>query len=237
MTILDGSHYGVKVSPSQWQTVWLWIESGAPYAGSYAALRNEQEQAAAYTAVAKVFHEGGEVLKRRCGQCHALGDPASERGRPLPFNPIAARNRRGLTRPTGIWERVVLEDDPLTRFSSNILLNLTRPHLSPLLLGPLAKKAGGYGSCGSVFTSTEDADYRRLLSVIEQSKARLDAVPRYGMPDFKPNRQYLREMVRYGVLAPSFDLSKDDIDVFQLDQAYWRTSWHRPAGALIERRR
>ncbi|MCY3022647.1 MAG: hypothetical protein NTW87_27005, partial [Planctomycetota bacterium] len=35
----DGSHYGAKVSPRQWRMLWLWIESSAPYAGTYAGLR------------------------------------------------------------------------------------------------------------------------------------------------------------------------------------------------------
>lgn len=225
---LDQSHYDVRVSPGQWRTVWLWIESGAPYAGSYAGLRNERDQAVAYRAVANVFHQGADVLRRRCSECHVLGDPRNEKGKPLPFSPITARNTRGLSRRIGIHERVVLPDDPLTRFSTHILLNFSRPNLSPLVLGPLAKEAGGYGSCGSVFATTDDPDYRRLVSAIDNGKAELDAAPRYGTPGFRPNGQYVREMIRYGVLPPSFDPLKDAIDVFRADQAYWKSLWHEP---------
>jgi hypothetical protein len=44
------------------------------------------------------------------------------------------------------------------------------------------------------------------------------------------NRQYLREMKRYGILPPQFDVAKDPINVFQVDQAYWRSAWPAPDG-------
>ncbi len=225
---LDQSHYDVAVSPDEWRTVWLWIESGAPYAGSYAGLRNASDQSIDFTATARVFVNGNEVLKRRCSACHAIGDFKNETGKPLPFVPNMTRNSRGLNRPTGIHERVVLPDDPLTQFSENILVNLTRPHLSPLLLGPLAEEAGGWGSCGQVFADTDDADYRVLLTLLEKAKSDADARPRYATPDFRPNRQYIREMKKYGILKPDFDAEKDPIDIFQVDQAYWRSFWYEP---------
>lgn len=102
--------------------------------------------------------------------------------------------------------------------------------MSPLLLGPLAKQAGGFGSCGEMFKDTGDADYRRLLGLIEKAKLLLDDQPRYATSGFKPNRQYLREMKRYGILPPQFDVAKDPINVFQVDQAYWRSAWPAPDG-------
>jgi len=227
---LDGSHYDVKVSPKEWRVIWLWIESGAPYAGSYAGLRNAYEQSLAGRAVGGVFGGERETLHRRCGSCHALGQPLNETGRALPFQPNVANNRRGLNRPIGIHERVVLENDPLTKFSENILLNFTRPALSPLLLGPLAKSAGGYGSCGKVFEDKSDPDYQRLLAAIERGKATLDSVPRYATPGFQPNPQYVRELKRFGILPASFDPSKERLNFFETDQAYWRSFWHQPRG-------
>ena len=41
----SGSDCGAELSDKEWRTVWLWIESAAPYAGTYAALRNEAEMA------------------------------------------------------------------------------------------------------------------------------------------------------------------------------------------------
>jgi len=40
-----------------------------------------------------------------------------------------------------------------------------RPPLSPLILGPLAREAGGFGSCGDVLRDRNDPDYRRLVEV------------------------------------------------------------------------
>jgi hypothetical protein len=122
----------------------------------------------------------------------------------------------------------VLEHDPLIRFSDNILLNFSYPHFSPLLLAPLAKKAGGYGACGDVFRNTADADYQSLLMAIQRGKADLEKTPRYGSPLFQPNRQYIREMKKYGALSESSDSSGELLNVFRADQAYWKTFWYDP---------
>lgn len=226
---LKSGHYGVQVTPRQWRTVWLWIEGGAPFAGSYGALRNEEEQAREYQAMARVMQYGGEVLQRRCSKCHLLNQPRSETGLPIPFNPITGGNRRGVNRPTGVYERIVLEDDPIARLSLHILLNFTHPDLSPLLLGPLARQAGGWESCGAIFPGTDDPDYQRMLKGIQQGKAELDVRPRWGTADFQPNRQYVREMKRFGILPSNYDASTEKIDVFATDLMYWRSLWHHPA--------
>ncbi len=123
-------------------------------------------------------------------------------------------------------ERIVQKDD--FRFSGHILLNLSRPELSPLLLGPLPKAAGGWGTCPSAFTGRDDIAYKILLAAIEREKKRLENVPRFGTSGFKPNKQYVREMKRFGVLPAEFDLSRDPIDVFETDQQYWKQFWYRP---------
>ena len=222
---LDESHHQVKVTPQEWRTVWLWIESSAPYAGSYAGLRNGHDQGLSGRAVDGVFAPNRPMLTRRCGNCHDLLHPANEQGRPLPFQPNLARHARGQKQPLAVFERVIVENDPLTKFSINLLLDFTHPELSPILLGPLARTAGGYESCGVVFKDTHDPDYQALLVAIAKSKSDLDAVPRYGSPGFKPNSQYVREMKRFGILPVSFDPAHDALDVFKTDQAYWRSFW------------
>jgi hypothetical protein len=217
---LAGSHHDVRVSPEEWRTIWLWIESGAPYAGTYAALRNQASQARAGAAVHGVLAEASEVLGRRCGSCHSRGS-----GRSIPFHENTAERRQQVSRPTGVHERIVLENDPIARFGTEILLNFSRPRLSALLLGPLAGSAGGYGSCGEVFRDESDPDYRQLLAAIERGRAKLDVEPRYSTPEFRPNRQYVRELKRFGVLPAPFDLDRDAIDVFRADEDYWRSLW------------
>jgi hypothetical protein len=220
MRKIDGSHYDVTVAPEQWRTVWLWLESGAPYAGTYAALRNAEEQAREGP-VHSVFGSG--VLNQRCRQCHAPGKQAPA----LPLT-MSEQERAELTRrlQTAPYERIVHKDE--YRFSPHILLNMSRPEHSPVLLGPLPKAAGGWGSCPHQFGGTEDPDYRILLTTIWKHKRQMDQAPIYGMPGFRPNRQYIREMKRFGVLPAEFDPIRDLIDVFETDQRYWKLFWCRP---------
>ena len=58
----------------------------------------------------------------------------------------------------------------------------------------------------------------------------------YHVPTFRPNEHYVREMKRYGVLSETFDIGGDTINVYDVDQAYWRSLWHRPAGLGREHR-
>jgi hypothetical protein len=205
--------------------LWLWIESGATYAGSYAALRNEHEQQLAGTAIGRLLQGSGAVMHRRCYTCHKppSGEPGSMQ---LPINYEAERQRRRRQMgPTGVHERIVVAGDPVARFGLEILVNFTRPEFSPLLLGPLAKSAGGYGSCGDVFQNVQDPDYQAILAAIREAKTVYDAEPRYATPGFKPNPQYVREMKRFGILPETFDRQRDSLDVFATDQAYWRSFW------------
>jgi hypothetical protein len=120
---LSGGHHDVVASPEQWRTVWLWIESGAPFAGSYSGLRNAVDQSMLLAEPAgECSARTKRCSSRRCGQCHALREPQGEHGRPLPFRSPAARDR-GVSRAVGVYERVVIPDDPLARYSTNILLN------------------------------------------------------------------------------------------------------------------
>jgi hypothetical protein len=53
----------------------------------------------------------------------------------------------------------------------------------------------------------------------------------YHAASFRPNEHYIREMKRYGILPAALNPATDPIDVYETDQAYWRSFWHRPAGA------
>ncbi|HNQ89873.1 MAG TPA: hypothetical protein PKM73_14735 [Verrucomicrobiota bacterium] len=224
---IRGGHHDVKVSPEEWRTVWLWIESAAAYAGSYGALRNQAGQQTAGMATARVFQEQGEVLGRRCFGCHNKVHESNLESLRLPFNAEARRaDRKRLGRPVAVYERIVFEDDPVARFSINVLLNFSRPEFSPLLLGPLAVEAGGWGACGTVFADTNDADYQKLLAGLRRAQRDLEQGRLFGTPQFRANPQYVRELKRYGVLPAAFDLDRDPLDVFAADQRYWRSLWN-----------
>ena len=195
MKLISGGHYEAKLTPLEVTMVRLWIESGAPYPGTYAALGTGMVKA----------EPDADVLARRCAACHPGRDPKTRKG------------------------GFKTDDD--------LLVNLTRPAKSLVLLAPLAKEAGGLGLCGlrslrgavapPLFVATSDPDYQKLLAGIEKGRAQLEVVKRFDMPGFRPNEHYVREMKVYGVLPA--DLPDDaPLDVYATDQAYWRSLWYRP---------
>ena len=220
MQKIDGSHHEVKLSERDWRTVWLWIESAAPYAGSYAGLRNEAEMGLSGASLGALA-QNGDVIGRRCLQCHGKGDLPT-----VPYGAPAWPDTRGITRPVARHERLVIENDPLARYSLHATVNLSRPEKSTLLLAPLAEEAGGWGTCGEVFVSADDRDYQVLLHALRAAKEARDAIPRYATPDWRPNGQYIREMKRYGVLSAAHDPTTTPIDPFEMDETYWRSLWH-----------
>jgi hypothetical protein len=219
-----GQHHDVLVSDYEWRTLWLWIESGAPFAGSYAGLRNAKQQARAGAALESLGAELG-TIHRRCGSCHAGTESDSSQPMRLPYDPNLQERRNLAGRPTGEYERIVFENDPIARYSVNVLVNLSRPALSPLLLSPLAKSGGGWGACPGVFEDSADPDYQRLLAALERGQAQWSSTPRYGNPGFQPNTQYVRELKRFGVITEDFVPGSHPLDYFATDQAYWKALW------------
>jgi hypothetical protein len=211
MQKLGPEHYGVQATPLERKTVRLWIESGAPYPGTYAAV---------FSGMLGSYHENklvrqdegwpetqalAGVLQKRCVVCHG-------KGRELPFS-ASIHGHGGAFR-----------------------YNLTRPEKSLMLLGPLAAAAGGYGSCrkpgapggeADVFAGREDPDYRVIRTYCERAKRYLDEVKRFDMPGFRPNAPWIREMKRYGVLPATLGPS-DPIDPYAVERTYWESLWHVP---------
>ena len=264
MSKLDPSHYDVRVSPQDRQTVRLWLDAGAPYPGTYAALGTGM--IGGYQANAQVLENDAKwpettaakkVFERRCAGCH--GDKLH----PIP---------RTLCDEIGLSFWAPSMDDPRLRQSRHIVFNLTRPEKSLVLLAPLARAAGGYGICrkpgtaaenrpmnklgtvpivvsakmglspsksgsylsaaeagSGIFVGKNDPDYRAVLAMCEAGHRRLDGIKRFDMPGFRPRPEYVREMKRYGVLAPSFDLAKDPIDVYAVERRYWDLFEWKPA--------
>ncbi len=230
MAKLVGGHYGVRVSPRELDLVRCWIETGAPYPGTYAALgtgsiggydENRQVELDTDWPAARA---AGEAIGRRCSGCHT-GE------RRLPRS-LSDENGLSFWRPD--WK------DPRLLRTRHLIFNLTRPELSLALLAPLSKEAGGLGACGpaAVFESRADADYAKILALCEAGRRRLEAIGRFDMPGFVPDPAYVREMKRYGVLAPDVGPKPGALDVYAIDQAYWRSLWWVPrAGADRENRR
>jgi len=204
MKQIDGTHKKVKLSALERRKIRLWIESGAQYPGTYAALGSGM--------VSVRVDEG--VLRERCTGCHGP-NPGRRRGPPF-------------------------------KTPKELLFNLTDPARSPLVLAPLAKQAGGWGLCkgtpkgppknpgekpkafDAVFATRKDRDYLKLLGAVERGKSDLEKVTRFDMPTFRPNKHYVREMKRYGLLPGNVDPARKLINVYETDQAYWKSFWFRP---------
>lgn len=224
LTMLDGSHHGVKADARQRQLLRLWTEVGAPYPGTYAALGcgsiggyavNEQTHT---DRAWPTTQAGAAVIGRRCASCHK-GDRA------LPLSMCDERK-------VSFWR--FSTDDPRLNHSRHILFNLTRPEKSLMLLAPLSAAAGGLAQCrddrgqpAAVFSGPADPDYQTLLAMVRAGKDDLERRKRFDMPGFRPTPQYLREMRHYGVLAADH---RDDapVDPYALDRRYWQSLWYRP---------
>jgi hypothetical protein len=222
MNKLNPTHYDVQVPDRDRQAVRLWLDAGAPYPGTYAALGTGM--IGGYQQNKQVLENDAEwpetkaaqaVFERRCAACHKA------ESRPIP---------RTLCDEIGLsfWQPSM--DDPRLKYSRHIVFNLTRAEKSLVLLAPLAKSAGGHGACradntaagsGSVFANTSDPDYRLLLAMCAAGQRRLNEIKRFDMPGFRPRPEYVREMKRYGVLPGAFDVNKSPLDVYSVDRKYW----------------
>jgi len=212
-----------------------WIESGAAYPGTYAALGGGAIGGYYANGQVQTDHRwpetkaAGEAMKRRCGACH-------KGPRSLP-RALADENGVSFWRPN--WR------DPRLRRSRHIVFNLSRPAKSLVLLVPLARPAGGYAEGAPadltrpsgrplrhkvVFETPSDADYQKILAAVRRGKKTLEEIKRFDMPGFRPPAPYFRELKRYGILSASFDPARDPADPYALDQAYWRSLWWQPVG-------
>lgn len=214
-------HYGVELSEREKVIVRLWIETGALYPGTAAALgsgmlggyyRNSLDRRDLEWAETKAMQE---ALKNNCGSCHT-GE------KQLPLSVSDEIRHTWWVYPNG-------QNDSRRKYSRHLFFDLTNPEESVLLLAPLSKEAGGTESCGkAILTSKNDPHYQAILSGIVRAKQHLDEVKRFDMPGFVPRPEYIREMKRYGVLPPDHDPSVP-VDVYDLDQQYWRSLWYVPA--------
>ncbi|MBI4327480.1 MAG: hypothetical protein HY674_19785 [Chloroflexi bacterium] len=228
---LEPSHYQVNVSPLERQLVRLWIDTGAAYPGTYAALGTgmiggyTENQLDRQDTQWPGTQAAMEALQRRCGRCHV-------QHLALPLSVSDHQDRPP-------WE-LMGPNDPRRRLSRHLLYNLSRPEKSLLLLAPLARSAGGSGLCKSkapddraagqpaqIFAHAQDEDYRKILTAIIEAKKKLDEIKRFDMADFRPRVDWVREMKRYGILAAAVKPG-EPIDVYAVEKEYWKSLWYSP---------
>ena len=234
LKMLDGSHYGARATEKELRLLRVWIDAGAPYPGTYAALGSGciggevlfQTKDPNIDGKVRINADqdwpttkaGSAVIAQRCANCH--------QGKDNTALPRALADER----PVHLWW--MNTDDPQILMSRHIVFNLTQPAHSLLLLAPLAKAAGGFELCRAknghrvpVFTNTADPDYRTLLAMVTAGKKNLDSIKRFDIAGFRPLPEYLREMKRYGVLPPGHR-DADAVDPYDLDRRYWESQWY-----------
>ncbi len=226
MDKIDGSHYDVKLPQNEHDTVRLWLESSAPFTGSYAVFNHPEN------AVAEKLNVHGcslgkpvdPIVKNRCLTCHGTVGNLARRGKKQSDDKWSKEGRPPamLNAPLYSWN----------------LYNLSHPEKSMILLASLTKKSGGYQWCKdkdgkpfAAFHDTKDPDYQKILQAIQAAKTRFDHYGRPDIPGFKPGEYYIRWMKRFGVLPKSFDSAKDTLDPYEIDRAYWQSLWHHPPAA------
>jgi len=231
LTMLDGSHHDVTATPEEKRKLRLWIETGAAYPGTYAALgcgmignyaENQQINMGLDWTETKA---AAEVIQLRCAACHT---------QPSRFLPQNLADERGIS----FWQPSM--DDPRLLTSRHIVFNLSRPEKSLMLLAPLAESAGGWGLCRdpksneriAVFANTDDPGYRKLLVMCAAGRDFLARQsPRFDTPEFRPRVDWVREMKRYGILPR--DLPVDAlVDVYATERKYWESLWYQPPAAV-----
>lgn len=226
LKMLDGTHHEVQASPEQKKLLRLWIESGAAYPGTYAALgcgmigAYAENQPADTDWTWPTTKAGAAVIDARCGSCHE---------QPSHLLPRSLSDERGVS----FWQPSL--DDPRLNTSRHIVFNLSRPEKSLLMMAPLAETAGGWDLCrdpktgqrANVFADTNDPGYQALLAMCKAGQARLDQIKRFDMPGFAPRRDWVREMKRFGILPTNLPPA-DPIDIYATERAYWRSLWYEP---------
>ncbi len=224
MAKIDGRHHGVRLSEPEANMIRFWIESSAPYPGTYAALGCGMIGGYHENQIEKTGNDWPEskaakaTIARRCAACH--------QGRLILPSGLSDEREISFWRPDF--------NDPRLLLSRHIVFNLSRPEKSLMLLAPLAANAGGYGLCqdsrtngAPIFASPQDPDYQTLLALSKAGQKELERHRRFDMAGFQPTPMYLREMKRYGIWNPDPGSAAAPVDVYQLDRAYWRevTGW------------
>ena len=228
----SAAHSGVHLPPEQIEKIRFWINSGAAYPGTYASLGPSgsigwlaQNSVVNNIADLPSVDVASKAIAQRCASCHSGNQSV----------PVSAvDNLKTLTYGSGSsgYEEVDFKRPSVSKFSRFRVFNLTHPDLSLMLMAPLAKSAGGLGTCvgkdgAPVFASTSDPDYQAILAGIRDTGKRLDEITRFDMPNYRPSPQWLREMKRFGLLPKDQGTDKQ-VNPYEVEKRYFESLWCRP---------
>jgi len=250
LKLIEEGHEGVNMPENEQKIVRHWLDAGANHAGTYAV--NSHGTIGFYEHSVNVRNDKDwpetqameEVMTGRCDACHAPTEAEKKIGTyKLPAHFYARYYPPDEFQKNKYVAHTMSEDGG--RFNRHLIYNLSYPELSKAARAPLAKSAGGLGVCEAksgkeVFKDKNDPGYQAIVAAVARGRKHiLEENNRFCMinpspnngPDcpvtFVPRRDYVREMIRYGVLPVDHDFNAS-VDPFELDQAYWRTFWYRP---------
>ena len=250
LKLVEEGHQGVNMPEAQQKMLRYWLDAGANYAGTYAVnsagevgsfVHNVNQREDRYWPEAIAMNE---TISRRCDGCHAPTEAEKKIGK---FDFRA--QYYGRYYPADVHQKNhyiahwISEDNG--RYNRHEIFNLSYPEKSKVLRAPLAKSAGGLGVCEAksgkpVFADTNDPDYQVMLAAVQRGRRYiLEESNRFSMAvpsvnngadcpvRFVPRPDYVREMIRYGVLPADWDFSTP-VDPYELDQKYWKSLWYTP---------
>lgn len=225
MKKVDGSHYQAKLSEDEQRLLRYWINTGATYPGTYAALGTGSiglNEGHLIVDTSDLQLPGvqalRQVVEKRCTSCHYGETKLANHPSYVHVNAWKVGNQT--------WT---------TNFMRDIIYNMSYPEKSLILLAPLSSKDGGHGTCSQknvdhieVFKDKHDPDYQAILKGLQEASDLHNERKRFDMQDFKPRKEYVREMKKYGIIPDAFDLEKDHINIYETDQRYWESLWYYP---------
>lgn len=253
LKLIEEGHEGVDMPEAEQKIIRYWLDAGANHAGTYAV--NSHGTIGYYLHSVNVRNDKDwpetealvDVMNRRCDRCHAPTEAEKQIGTyKLPAHFYVRYYPPDEFQKNRYVAHTMSEDGG--RFNRHLIYNLSYPELSKAARAPLAKEAGGLGVCQAksgepVFRDTTDADYRAIVAAIQRGRRHiLEENNRFCMANpspnngedcpvrFVPRRDYVREMIRYGVLPVDHDFNAP-VDPFELDKAYWKTFWYVPQRA------
>jgi len=178
--LLDPKHCKQQIPFADRLKVFLWIDSNVPFYSHY-------RQVPPVALKADARKELRSVYDRRCARCHDAWDRPDTRSG-LNQHHIA----RHVGGQAGQWG--------IARSGMRVRhLNLTHPSHSAALQAPLAKPAGGWGLCqgehGPVFDDERDADYRKMLRLLQQGIVRKTGILVQGVKELLHEREETQSRV------------------------------------------
>ncbi len=222
---IEDRHGGVEMTDDELLMIRYWINTGALYPGTYAALgtgmlgvmtNNNTDLTPIKN---REWKKASSVIKKSCKKCHSelMENICREE------NLTWWRSRVEVT--SGNIDKEKYKE--AIKFSRHIIYNLNEPEKSTILLAPLSKEAGGYGLCKKgkkdvpVFSSRSDKNYLTILKAVKNSSEFLNSIKRFDMKGFVVRPDYYREMKRYGIIND--DVPIEEVDPYVTDDIYWES--------------